>query len=96
MYSLDGIARELERERFNVEHRFRLTTEDPVTPREYLTRINAIVDENYLEGLNDNEKQTIRNDIILSLSRRNGSLTFTESALFVVARKLGASGHCNA
>jgi len=94
-YSLDGIAREMERAKFNVNRRFRLTTEDPVTPREYLARINAIVDENYLEGLNDGEKQLIRNDIMLSLSRKNGSLTFTESALFIIARKLGASGHCN-
>ncbi len=96
VYNLDSIARTMTRAGFAVEHRFRLTTEDPVTPSEYLARINAIVDENYLQGLNDSQKQSIRNELIQALARRNGSLTFTESALFVLARRLGSSGHCNA
>jgi len=95
-YTLDSIVGKLKRAQFVVDRRFRLTTEDPVTPNEYLTRINAIVDENYLEGLRETDKQVIRNDIISALSRRNGSLAFTESALFIVARKLGSSGYCNA
>ncbi len=96
VFNLNNIVREVARANLNVYRRFRLTTEDPVTPREYLTRINGITDENYLEGLNEAQKEIIRSGLFRALGRRNGTLTFTESALFVLARKLGSTGHCTA
>ncbi len=94
VYNLKGAEDELRRAGMEVRRSFRLTTEDPVTPQDYLTRINSIVDENYLEGLSEEDKARVRQDIFLALARRNGSLHFTESALFLLAEKKLDSARC--
>lgn len=70
-----------------VDHAFQLSTEEPISPRDYVRRVNAIVDENYLDGLSELEQRIARNEILLSLARENGELNITESSIFIIAHK---------
>ena len=76
---------------FDVARNFVLSTVEPITAEAYLERINAIVNENYLDHLGPNgTREKVRNMIMQSLSAKNGSLKITESSVFVIARKFAA------
>ncbi|MDF1543918.1 MAG: class I SAM-dependent methyltransferase [bacterium] len=76
---------------FDIQRNFVLSTEEKITPGDYLQRINAIVNENYLDHLDsDGKREKVRNLIFQSLLARNGSLNITESSVFVIARKQAA------
>ena len=64
-----------------------LSTNEPITPRSYIDRVNAIVNENYLDGLTYANKERARNELFLALARKNGDLKITESSVFVIAVK---------
>jgi ubiquinone/menaquinone biosynthesis C-methylase UbiE len=86
-YSIDVLQRLVSDAGFEVRRAFQLSTEEPITPRKYLERVNAIVNENYLDGLEENEKKRIRKELYHALARKNGNLKITESSVFIIATK---------
>ncbi len=73
---------------FEIIRRFSLATEEPITPSEYVDRVNAIVNENYLSHLKTEEvRRTARQLIQTALAGRNGELRVTESSVFVISSK---------
>lgn len=86
-YGLHGLQRIISSSGFKIQRSFQLSTEEPITPANYLKRVNAILNENYLEHLGEAQKQRARNEIFLALARQNGVLKITESSVFVIACK---------
>jgi hypothetical protein len=72
---------------FEVDRAFMLSTQEPIVPRDYLDRVNAIVNENYLDGLSTADKERVRNELYHALARKNGDLKITESSVFIIAVK---------
>ena len=86
-YSVDLLQKEVAAVGFSIRRAFQLSTEEPITPRKYLDRVNAIVNENYLDGLTGTEKKKIRNELYHALAHKNGDLKITESSVFIIATK---------
>ncbi len=87
-YSVDILQKVVTSAGFAIKCAFQLSTEEPITPLKYLDRINAIVNENYLDGLNESDKKKIRNELYHALARKNGNLKITESSVFIIAAKV--------
>lgn len=91
LHSMSELASFVRRNGFDVARNFVLSTVEPITAEAYIERINAIVNENYLDHLGPNgTREKVRNMIVQNLRARNGSLKITESSVFVIARKLAA------
>lgn len=88
LFDTDSLSAKVTSAGFDVYRSFVLSTEEPITPDKYYKRVNAIVDENYLDGLDEDHKDNTRNEIFLALSRQNGNLKVTESSVFVLAKKI--------
>lgn len=88
LHTLTALGRLVSKVGFEIEKRFSLATEEPITVRDYIDRVNAIVNENYLGHLDLNgQRQKARELIHDALARCNGELKVTESSIFVIARK---------
>jgi ubiquinone/menaquinone biosynthesis C-methylase UbiE len=88
LHTLPELTRLVKKAGFEIVKRFTLSTEEPITPRAYVDRVNAIVNENYLDHLPANGVRTKARKLIYdALDRRNGELKVTESSIFVIARK---------
>ncbi len=87
LYDVEGLSEKVASAGFEVNRGFILSTEEPITPAGYIKRVNSVVNENYLDNLDDRIKEDIRNEIFLALARKNGNLKVTESSVFVFARK---------
>ena len=86
-YTIDSLTKEVSKAGFEVDRAFMLSTKEPITPRSYIDRVNAIVNENYLDGLTAKNKERVRNELYHALARKNGDLKITESSVFVIAVK---------
>lgn len=86
-YTIDSLIKEVAKAGFEVDRAFMLSTKEPITPHNYLDRVNAIVNENYLDGLTEGNKKRIRNELYHALARKNGDLKITESSVFIIAVK---------
>jgi ubiquinone/menaquinone biosynthesis C-methylase UbiE len=86
-YSIDLLQKEVVRAGFSIRRAFQLSTEEPITPRKYLDRVNAIVGENYLDGLKEADKKKVRTELYHAMARNNGNLKITESSVFIIAVK---------
>lgn len=82
-----GLTRFVSNRGFKVEKAFTLSTEEPIVPNKYINRVNAIINENYLDELDDKTRDAARNEIYLAMARHNGSLAITESSVFIIAEK---------
>jgi len=90
LHTSKGLARLVEKAGFEVVKRFTVATEEPTTAPAYVERVNAIVNENYLDHLADqSRRRQARQLLVEALSRRNGDLSLTESSAFVIAKKPG-------
>lgn len=65
-----------------------LSTREPILLCNYLDRVNAIVNENYLDDLLNADKERVRNELYHALARKNSDLKITESSVFIIAVKL--------
>ncbi len=91
LHSLNQLGRIVNKAGFIINKNFKLSTVENITPEEYLKRINAIVNENYLDHLkSDRQKNRLKNLIYNYLNVKNGSLNITESSVFVIAGKSAA------
>ncbi len=88
LHTLSELSESVANAGFKVENNFTLSTVEPIKPIGYVERINAIVNENYLDHfVNEKNKTKTKKMIIDHLASRNGSLTITESSVFVIANK---------
>jgi len=88
LHGLSELVNFVSRHGFNVAKQFQLSTEEPIDAQSYIDRVNAIVNENYLDHMNGNgEKDTVRRMLFDKMAERNGTLKVTESSIFVVAEK---------
>ncbi len=88
LHTLTELGRLVKKAGFKVTKRFLLSTEEPITPRQYVERVNAIVNENFLDHLPENGLRSKARQLIYdALDRRNGELKVTESSIFVIAKK---------
>lgn len=88
LHRLNELARIVKRANFDVFRSFQLSTVEPILAEEYIKRINAIVNENYLAHLKaKGRREQAKRMIHEGLSRRNGGLKITESSVFVFANK---------
>lgn len=91
LHTLTELGKTVRLAGFDVARNFVLSTREPITPAKYVERINAIVNENYLDHLGSNGKRMKAKKLILKrLAGRNGSLNITESSVFVIAHKAAA------
>lgn len=86
-YTIDSLIKEVNGAGFKVDRAFMLSTHEPITPQDYIDRVNAIVNENYLDGLSEDDKERIRIELYHALARKNGDLKITESSVFIIAVK---------
>ena len=86
-YTIDSLMKEVTGAGYEVDRAFMLSTKEPITPGNYLDRVNAIVNENYLDGLTNTDKARVRNELYHALARKNGDLKITESSVFIIAIK---------
>ncbi len=86
-YSIDLLRKKVAEAGFSVRRAYQLSTEEPISSRKYLDRVNAIVGENYLDGLDEAEKRKIRNELYRAMNRKNGDLKITESSIIIIAEK---------
>ena len=88
LHSLTGLGRTVTKSGLDVTKRFQFSTEEPITATDYLTRVNAIVNENYLDNLeNESRRSRARTKIYEMLAESNDKLRVTESSIFVFAEK---------
>jgi len=91
LHTLTQLSRFVLKAGFDVSRNFVLSTREPITPVQYVERIDAIVNENYLDHLGTNGKRIKTKKLILNrLAGRNGGLKITESSVFVIAHKAAA------
>lgn len=91
LHSLIELSKLVSRTGFTVTKDFQLSTEEPIQAVDYINRVNAIVNENYLDHLGSNGKRLkARKLIVDALRGRNGSLKVTESSIFIIAQKPAA------
>ena len=87
LHTISELGRLVTKAGFEVKNRFSLSTEEPIAADDYITRVNAIVNENYLTELNEADQSTVRQLLHEQLAVRNGELKITESSIFVIAEK---------
>ncbi len=88
LHSMFELSRQVAKVGFQIQKRFVLSTQEPITPDDYLDRVNAIINENYLSHLTNNKQRTTARQLLYNaLARRNGELKVTESSTFVIATK---------
>ena len=88
LHSLLELKNFVSKNGFMIDKYFQLSTEEPIKADEYLKRVNAIVNENYLDYLENNgHRQKIRNQVFQALQNKNGNLKITESSVFILAQK---------
>ena len=96
LHTVNVLTQAVRKAGFDIEKGFTLSTEEPIKPVDYIERVNAIVNENYLDylppnGIRNRVKQTL-ND---ALASKNGSLKITESSVFILARKTQTVNNLN-
>lgn len=89
LHSITELGKVVAKAGFDVTKRFIVSTEEPIEAGEYVDRVNAIVNENYLDRMNNNGQRTKARKLILeALTRKNGELKITESSCFVIGQKV--------
>ena len=87
------LQEKLERLGFSVRCRFQLSLEDPLTPEQYLRRINALTAELYLKPLPPQRREEARRSLLSGLEElgqdRDGELLAVECSLILVGIKKG-------
>ncbi|MCH9030771.1 MAG: methyltransferase domain-containing protein [candidate division Zixibacteria bacterium] len=88
VFTQQNLANFVRENGFEILRSFRFSAEEPISPEKYLNRVNSIVNENYLDDLEPDEKTQARADIIEALNQLFGDkLVITESSIFVLARR---------
>ncbi len=88
LHTVNGLSLVVQKAGFNIDKEFSLSTEEPIKPVDYIDRVNAIVNENYLDYLPPNGiRNKVRRSLNNALSSKNGSLKITESSVFIIASK---------
>jgi ubiquinone/menaquinone biosynthesis C-methylase UbiE len=88
LHTLEELNRKVMQAGFTISKSFVFSTEEPIGAADYIDRVNAIVNENYLDHLNPNgERSRARALLYNQLAGRNGELRVTESSVFVISQK---------
>jgi len=88
LHTVNGLSQLVQKVGFNIEKGFSLSTEEPIKAPDYIDRVNAIVNENYLDYLPPNGiRKQVRQSLSNALASKNGSLKITESSVFIIAKK---------
>ena len=88
LHTVEELAQLVEKNGLTVQRQYEVLTEEPISPTAYLDRVNAIINENYLEYASSKKKQReISEQLLSTLSQKNGSLKITEAVVLISAVK---------
>lgn len=86
-HTLDEVNALVRKTGFTVTESFLLTTEEPISPEEYWVRVNAIMNENFLNHLSGEKHKKAKALLFAALAKAGKRLKITESFCFVFASK---------
>lgn len=88
LHSLSELSQLVSKKGFKVKRQFQFSTEEPINADDYINRVNAIVNENYLDYIQHKSKRDdVKRLLKQSMESKNGSLKITESSIFIIAIK---------